>query len=98
MEQTARKFESVDEELQSTLSALRQKVAGLQSAWVGRGASSFQSTMETWSRGQAEINTRLRQTAELMRSAGREYAASDDTSATHLQNAGGGGGPAYTGL
>src|SRR5205823_6044886 len=90
MAQTAKEFEAVDAELQSTLSTLKNKVAALQGAWVGAGAQSFQQTMETWSRDQNQINQLLRETAQLIRTAGHSYATSDSDTARRFHPQGGG--------
>jgi WXG100 family type VII secretion target len=97
MEQTAKQFESVDAELQNTLSGLKQKVADLQAAWSGRGSVSFQQVMEAWSRDQAALNTLLRETAQLIRSSGHDYGAVDESAAARLSRSTGNG-PVYQGL
>jgi WXG100 family type VII secretion target len=89
MAQTAQKFEAVDAELQSTLTTLKNQVAALQAAWVGHGAMSFQQTMEQWSRDQNQINQLLRETAQLIRTAGTSYATSDSDTASRFNNQGG---------
>jgi len=89
MEQTAKNFEAVDAELMATLDTLKKKVANLAGGWVGRGHTSFQQVMEQWSKDQAEINRLLRDTAGLIRSAGVNYSASDDNTATRFSNQGG---------
>src|SRR3712207_4446197 len=90
MEQTAKNFETVNSELQSTLSTIKGKVTALQAGWVGRGGTSFQNVMGTWSRDQARINDLLGQTAGLIRSAGQSYTAIDDSTASRFNNQSGG--------
>jgi WXG100 family type VII secretion target len=93
MEQTAKQFEAADSELQVVLRSMQQKVADLQAAWVGRGAGSFQQTMEAWSRDQDSINRLLAETAQLIRSAGQEYATSDANTASRFTGQEGGAAP-----
>jgi WXG100 family type VII secretion target len=89
MEQTAGQFESVAAQLQTMLQSVQQKVANLRAAWVGRGAASFQQVMDAWSRDQDSINRLLGQTAELIRSSGREYGATDTDAASRFGTGGG---------
>lgn len=88
MEQTAKKFESVDQELMSLLSNLRSRVDQLQASWVGAGGTSFTTTMNTWSDDQKRINDLLRETAELIRSSGQSYSTTDTNAASRLNGAG----------
>ncbi len=90
MEATAKKFEAVADELQGTLTNLKNKVAALQSAWAGQGATSFQGTMEEWSKDQNNINQLLHETAGLIRTAGQSYGATDANTASRFNNQGGG--------
>jgi WXG100 family type VII secretion target len=86
MAQTAKNFDTVNHELMGALDTLKTKVANLQSGWVGRGGTSFQTTMTSWSTNQKNINELLQQTATLIRSAGTSYTATDDNAATRLGN------------
>jgi WXG100 family type VII secretion target len=88
MAQTAKNFEAVDAELQSTLTTLKNKVAALQGAWAGHGAQSFQQTMEVWTRDQNQINQLLRETAQLIRTAGHGYATTDSDAASRFNQHG----------
>jgi WXG100 family type VII secretion target len=88
MEQTARNFEAVDAELQTNLNTLKSKVTALSAGWAGRGAMSFQGTMENWSKQQAAINQLLAETAGLIRTAGGTYASTDSNTANRFNNTG----------
>jgi WXG100 family type VII secretion target len=85
MEKAAKDFEGVNDQLMSTLSTVKQKVAALQGGWVGRGGTSFQNTMEQWSERQNEINRLLKETADLIRSAGQSYTQTDENQANRHQ-------------
>ncbi|TMM37329.1 MAG: WXG100 family type VII secretion target [Actinobacteria bacterium] len=89
MEQTAKNFETVNSDLMSTLDRLKRSVSELQGGWAGQGAMSFQSTMETWSKDQTNINNLLAQTASLIRSGGQNYAAVDASTSARFNNQGG---------
>jgi len=89
METTAKKFEAVDAELQTALTNLKNKVAALQAGWSGEGAYSFQATMKQWSDDQNRINQLLRETAGLIRTAGRSYGTTDSNTASRFNNQGG---------
>lgn len=84
LEQTAKNFESVGQDLNSSLTTLKNKVSALQAGWVGRGGTSFQNTMSEWSDRQTRINELLNQTAGLIRSAGQSYTSADDAAATRV--------------
>jgi len=88
MEQTAKKFESVDQELMTLLSSLRSRVDQLQASWVGQGGTSFTTTMNTWSEDQQKINNLLQETAELIRTSGQTYATTDTNAASRLNGVG----------
>jgi WXG100 family type VII secretion target len=90
MAQTAKNFDDTNQQMMSDLTTLKGKVASLQGAWIGRGAISFNTTMESWARSQENIQRLLGETAGLIRSAGTHYAATDDNAATRLGNQGGG--------
>jgi WXG100 family type VII secretion target len=90
MAQTAKNFDNTNAEMMGTLTTLKGKVSNLQAGWVGRGSISFQTTMESWSRSQNEINRLLGETATLISSAGTTYTATDDNAATRLGNQVGG--------
>ena len=88
MEQAAKKFEAVDQELMTLLSNLRSRVDQLQASWVGAGGSSFTATMTTWGEDQKKINNLLQETAELIRTSGQSYATTDTNAASRLNGVG----------
>jgi len=84
MQQTAAKFEQVDQSLQSMLSSLMSELEVLQTAWRGAGGRSFEQVKQQWARDQAAIQRALRETAGAIRTAGQQYAASDDDAASRV--------------
>jgi WXG100 family type VII secretion target len=78
MQQTAAKFEQVDQSLQSMLTGLLAELEVLQQAWRGAGGRSFEQVKQQWSQDQAALHRALRETAGAIRTAGRQYDVSDD--------------------
>jgi WXG100 family type VII secretion target len=90
MRQTADKFDAVNEGLQRMLQQLMGELEGLQSAWQGRGGTSFAQVKAQWASDQSTINKALSETAESIRSAAGTYASTDDTVSAHVTAASGG--------
>ncbi|HTF09625.1 MAG TPA: WXG100 family type VII secretion target [Asanoa sp.] len=84
MQQTAARFEQVDESLQSMLTSLMGELAVLQTAWRGAGGRSFEQVKQQWSQDQAAMQRALRETAGAIRTAGRQYEASDSDAASRI--------------
>jgi len=84
MEQTARKFEQVDESLQSMLTKLMSELEVLQTAWQGAGGRSFAEVKQAWMENQRTIQRALRETASAIRTSGQKYDASDSEAASRV--------------
>jgi len=84
MQQTAARFEQVDESLQSMLTSLMGELAVLQTAWRGAGGRSFEQVKQQWSQDQAAMQRALRETAGAIRTAGGQYEASDSDAASRI--------------
>ncbi|WP_089252485.1 WXG100 family type VII secretion target [Asanoa hainanensis] len=84
MQQTAARFEQVDQTLQSMLTSLMAELAVLQTAWRGAGGRSFEQVKQQWSQDQAAMQRALRETAGAIRSAGRHYEAADGDAASRI--------------
>ena len=84
MQQTAARFEQVDQSLQSMLTSLMAELAVLQTAWRGAGGRSFEQVKMQWSQDQAAIQQALRETAGAIRTAGHQYDASDAEAASRI--------------
>lgn len=84
MQQTAAKFEQVDQSLQSMLSSLLAELEVLQTAWRGAGGRSFEQVKQAWSHDQAALQRALRETASAIRTAGQHYETSDDGAASRV--------------
>ena len=84
MQQTAAKFEQVDQSLQGMLSGLLAELEVLQTAWRGAGGRSFEQVKQAWSQDQAALQRALRETASAIRTAGRQYEASDSDAASRV--------------
>ncbi len=81
MEQTAAKFEQVNQSLQSMLSGLLAELEVLQSAWQGQGGRSFEQVKQQWAQDQTAMSRALAETASAIRSSGQKYDASDTEAA-----------------
>ncbi|HEX5543698.1 MAG TPA: WXG100 family type VII secretion target [Micromonospora sp.] len=84
MQQTAVKFEQVDQSLQSMLSSLLAELEVLQQAWRGAGGRSFEQVKQAWARDQATLQRALRETADAIRTAGQKYDISDAEAASRI--------------
>ncbi|GLZ56932.1 WXG100 family type VII secretion target [Micromonospora sp. M51] len=91
MQQTAAKFEQVDQSLQSMLTGLLAELEVLQQAWRGAGGRSFEQVKQQWSQDQAALHRALRETAGAIRTAGRQYDVSDDEVASRVAGTNRGG-------
>jgi WXG100 family type VII secretion target len=91
MQQTAAKFEQVDQSLQSMLTGLLAELEVLQQAWRGAGGRSFEQVKQQWSQDQAALHRALRETAGAIRTAGRQYDVSDDEAASRVAGTNRGG-------
>ncbi|MFG2047612.1 WXG100 family type VII secretion target [Micromonospora sp. NPDC048935] len=91
MQQTAAKFEQVDQSLQSMLTGLLAELQVLQQAWRGAGGRSFEQVKQQWSQDQAALHRALRETAGAIRTAGRQYDVSDDEVASRVAGTNRGG-------
>lgn len=86
MQQTAKKFEEVDQSLQSMLSSLMSELEGLQQTWRGAGGRSFEQVKQQWANDQAKLGRALRETAGAIRTSGQQYDASDSEAASRVAN------------
>jgi WXG100 family type VII secretion target len=84
MQQTAARFEQVDQSLQSMLSGLLSELEVLQQAWRGAGGRSFEQVKQQWAQDQAALHRALRETAAAIRTSGQQYDASDAEAASRV--------------
>lgn len=84
MQQTAAKFEQVDQSLQTMLSGLMAELEVLQQAWRGAGGRSFEQVKQQWAQDQAALQRALRETASAIRTAGARYDVSDTDAANRV--------------
>lgn len=84
MQQTAAKFEQVDQSLQTMLSGLMAELEVLQQAWRGAGGRSFEQVKQQWAQDQAALQRALRETASAIRTAGVRYDVSDTDAANRV--------------
>ncbi|OZV76496.1 WXG100 family type VII secretion target [Micromonospora echinospora] len=84
MQQTAAKFEQVDQSLQTMLTQLMTELEVLQQAWRGAGGRSFEQVRQQWSQDQAALQRALRETAQAIRTAGTQYDTADAEAASRV--------------
>ncbi|HEX6870473.1 MAG TPA: WXG100 family type VII secretion target [Micromonosporaceae bacterium] len=85
MAQVAGRFDQARESLQATLSSLKAEVESVQSHFQGRGGTSFQQVSLAWAADQERLLRALAETANAIRTAGRDYTATDETSADRMK-------------
>lgn len=91
MQQTAAKFEQVDQSLQTMLSQLLNELEVLQQAWRGAGGRSFEQVKQQWSQDQSALHRALRETAQAIRTSGTQYDVSDSEASSRVANTNRGG-------
>jgi len=91
MEATAGKFEGVNDSLQTMLNRLMNELEILQTAFQGAGGKSFEQVKQAWAADQKKLQDALRETAGAIRTAGKQYTASDEESASKIANINTGG-------
>ncbi|MER7164571.1 WXG100 family type VII secretion target [Micromonospora sp. NPDC000207] len=91
MQSTAAKFEQVDQSLQSMLTGLMAQLQVLQQAWRGAGGRSFEQVKQQWGQDQAALQRALRETAQAIRTAGRQYDVADADAAGRVSGTNRGG-------
>jgi WXG100 family type VII secretion target len=84
MEQTAAKFDQVNESLQSTLKRLLGELEVLRTQWQGAGGASFEQVKLAWAADQEALQRALGETATAIRTSGRQYQATDTVAADRL--------------
>jgi WXG100 family type VII secretion target len=77
METTARRFENANGSLDGMLRRLMNELEGLRTQWTGAGGRSFEQVKQAWAADQEKLNRALAETATAMRTAGRQYTATD---------------------
>ncbi len=86
MERTAAKFEQVNDALEAMLKRLMGELDQLRSQWQGAGGRSFDETRQEWANDQSRMHKALTETATAIRTAGKDYTASDAGAADRVRN------------
>jgi ESAT-6 family protein len=89
MQQTARKFEQVNADLQTMLSQLMNELSHLSGAWKGRGAQAFEQVKLQYQNDLKALNQALAETAQSIAASGVGYDTTDDSAASKVSNSGG---------
>jgi WXG100 family type VII secretion target len=89
MERTAARFEEVNGSLQAMLTRLMGQLEVLRGQWQGAGGRTFGQVARAWRQEQESLQRALLATAGAIRTAGRDYQATDTEAATRVARAGG---------
>ncbi|GAA0737801.1 WXG100 family type VII secretion target [Dactylosporangium roseum] len=84
----AQRFEQVNEELQSMLGTLMRELEITKSGWQGAGGRSFEAVKHAWKADQEALNQNLLETAEGLKTAGRNYAVTDTEADSRFRRVG----------
>lgn len=77
----AQTIEDAQGQIQSELSSLQSKLAGIGSAWQGEAASAFQKVMSQWDSEARKVTEALTELHAAMRSADAKSKANEDAQA-----------------
>jgi len=83
-ESTAQKFRDVNLSLDGMLKGMLNQLEGLREQWVGAGGRSFEQVKQAWARDQKELHRALSETAEAIKTAGRQYSTTDSDAASRV--------------
>jgi len=81
MRTAAARFDGGNQALQRMLDSLLGELEGLRQQWQGRGGTSFAQVKQQWAADQEALHRALAETATAIRTAGRQYTATDDVAA-----------------
>jgi WXG100 family type VII secretion target len=84
MQQTADRFDQVNQALEGMLRSLLGELEGLRTQWQGAGGASFEQVKLAWSEDQQALHQALAETATAIRTSGRQYTAADTVAADRL--------------
>ncbi|WP_432833896.1 WXG100 family type VII secretion target [Dactylosporangium sp. CA-092794] len=84
----AQRFEQVNGELQGMLNTLMRELEVTRAGWQGAGGRSFEAVKVAFHSDQEVLNRNLLETAEGIRTAGRNYDATDTEAAGAIRRVG----------
>jgi WXG100 family type VII secretion target len=88
MESTATRIDDAAANFSSEVQALMSRLSGMANDYVGGGGTAFQNVSSSVSGLTAVAYQALAETAELVRTAGRSYAITDEELRTDMESAG----------
>lgn len=86
MERTAARFEQVNQALDAMLRRLMSELDQLKAEWQGAGGRTFDETRREWANDQSRMHRALAETATAIRTAGRDYTASDTAASERVSS------------
>lgn len=84
MARTSAMFNSVHDDLKTTLDRLMVEVESVRSEWQGRGGASFQVVTSEWRQDQDRMLRALSETASAILIAGRGYSVTDEAAGSRM--------------
>jgi WXG100 family type VII secretion target len=84
----AQRFEQVNGELQGMLNTLMRELEVTRAGWQGAGGHSFEQVKVAFKNDQGVLNRNLLETSEGLRTAGRNYEATDTEAASTMRRLG----------
>lgn len=66
-------------DVSTRITKMRSQLDSLQSQWVGRGGTSFQTTIERWQQAANKVKKSLEDFAEQLRDVEKTYGITEDT-------------------
>ncbi|MER7273632.1 WXG100 family type VII secretion target [Dactylosporangium sp. CA-139114] len=84
----AQRFEQVNGELQGMLNTLMRELEVTRAGWQGAGGRTFEQVKLAFKHDQGVLNRNLLETSEGLRTAGRNYGATDAEAAGAMRRAG----------
>lgn len=84
MQTTARRFDDVGSSLDEMLRRLMGELEGLRTQWTGAGGRSFEQVKLAWAADQEKLHRALAETANAVRTAGRQYDVTDTAAANRF--------------
>ncbi len=91
MQQTADRFDQVNQSLQAMLRSLLGELEVLRTQWRGAGGASFEQVKQAWAEDQQALHQALAETANAIRTSGRQYTTTDTAAADRFGGNRGGG-------
>ena len=92
MDVAANHVDTVSNDVQGELAALKNRLTAVQGAWVGEAKTAFDNLMMRWDEDASKLRVALGDIATNIRTNGAQYSAEQADHVTAINNAGNSGG------